>query len=172
MDEFHYWINVDEIARSLDAHDTPILLGSTPTISRCHLDEASRNPNSISGSSLSLDAKWLNPHPIRHWWSRLKANWPQAHRVAAIRVLSIEAPNRTISVGQTIKLRCRTNGDKLHSLSWSRNGQEFYRFQPFERRQQHLFFNLTGVTVDVSRRLTYLSSVIEQATNQSSLNRL
>lgn len=77
-------------------------------------------------------------------------NWPQAPRVAAIRILGIEAPNRTILVGQTIKLRCRTNGDKLHSLSWSKNGQEFYRFQPFERRQQHLFFNLTGVTVDVS----------------------
>uniref|UniRef100_A0A6G1SQ75 Ig-like domain-containing protein n=1 Tax=Aceria tosichella TaxID=561515 RepID=A0A6G1SQ75_9ACAR len=70
----------------------------------------------------------------------------------AIRLVRIEAPH-SIQAGQQLKLRClyETRGDKLQSLAWYRNGREFYRFQPFERRQPVLAFNSTGVHVDLSK---------------------
>lgn len=69
----------------------------------------------------------------------------------AIRLVRLEAPH-SIQAGQQLKLRClyETRGDKLQSLAYYRNGREFYRFQPFERRQPVLAFNSTGVHVDVS----------------------
>lgn len=72
----------------------------------------------------------------------------------AIRLIRLEAP-RSIQAGQPIRLRClyETRGDKLQSLSWYRNGREFYRFQPYERRQPIIAFNLTGIQVDVSGAL-------------------
>lgn len=72
-------------------------------------------------------------------------------QVVAIRLIRVDAPT-TIQAGQPLRLRClyETRGDKLQSLSWYRNGREFYRYQPFERRQPVLAFNLTGVNVDVS----------------------
>ena len=71
----------------------------------------------------------------------------------AIRVSRLEAP-KSVQAGQQIKLRClieATRGDRLQSLAWYKNGREFYRFQPFERRQPVLAFNLTGVNVDSMR---------------------
>jgi hypothetical protein len=72
-------------------------------------------------------------------------------KAEAIRLVRLEAPH-SIQAGQPLKLRClyETRGDKLQSLSWYRNGREFYRYQPFERRQPVLAFNSTGVQVDVS----------------------
>lgn len=82
-------------------------------------------------------------------------HWPVSSIIKpaqAIRLLRLDAP-RTVIAGQPIRLRCfyDTKGDKLQSLSWYKNGREFYRYQPFERRQPVLAFNLTGVNVDVSR---------------------
>lgn len=73
-------------------------------------------------------------------------------QVEAIRLTSLEAPT-TVSAGQTMRLRCNyeTRGDKLQSLSWYKNGREFFRYQPFERSQPILVFNLTGINVDVSK---------------------
>lgn len=70
---------------------------------------------------------------------------------SAIRLVRLEAPE-TIHAGQPIRLRClyETKGDRLQSLSWYKNGREFYRYQPFERRQPILAFNLTGFTIEVS----------------------
>lgn len=86
-----------------------------------------------------------------------KFGWPVIIRqVNAIRLIRLEAPH-SVHVGQPIRLRClyeTTRGDKLQSLSWYRNGREFYRYQPFERLQPILAFNLSGVNVDVSSQST------------------
>lgn len=80
--------------------------------------------------------------------------WPLPNIVAfaeAIRLVRVEAPN-LVEVGKPIKLRCiyELRGEKLQSLAWYKNGREFYRYQPFERRQPVLTFGLAGVNVDVS----------------------
>lgn len=84
-------------------------------------------------------------------WLRTSLNFPSQHLVEAIRLTRLDVP-QSIQVGQPLKLRClyETKGDKLQSLSWYKNGKEFYRYQPFERRQPVLAFNLSGVNVDVS----------------------
>lgn len=72
------------------------------------------------------------------------------HGVHAIRILQLDGP-RTVQEGQNLKLRCLydSKGDKLSSLSWYKDGREFFRYQPFERRQPVLAFNLSGINVDV-----------------------
>lgn len=79
--------------------------------------------------------------------------WFTSHKGAhAIKLLRIEAPERP-HAGTPVKLRCvyETKGDKLQSLSWYKDGHEFYRYQPYERTKQVLIFNQTGVTLDVSK---------------------
>lgn len=80
--------------------------------------------------------------------------WRPIAFVDAIRLLRIDSP-QSIQAGQPLKLRCLYDpkGDKLQSLSWYKNGKEFYRYQPFEQRRPVLAFNLTGVNVDVSFNL-------------------
>jgi hypothetical protein len=72
-------------------------------------------------------------------------------RVSAIRLIRLDAP-LSIQAGQPLRLRClyETKGERLQSLSWYKNGREFYRYQPFERKQPVLAFKLNGVHVDVS----------------------
>lgn len=103
-------------------------------------------------SELILEsAKWsLDLSLIRRYWHRLESGFPSLLTAYAIRVISLEVSKNPARVGQVIRLRCKTSNEKLFSLSWSKNGQEFYRFQPHEKRQPLLFFNLTGVSVDVS----------------------
>lgn len=83
--------------------------------------------------------------------------WSIIQVAEAIRLIRLDAPH-SVEAGQPIRLRClyETRGDKLQSLSWYRNGREFYRFQPFERRQPILAFNLTGIQIDVSD-ISYLN---------------
>jgi len=114
------------------------------TSKKCYPDRLLKCPGSnlmANGFLISILKRILTAKlailPIRH--------------VDAIRLLHIDAPH-TIQAGQPLRLRClyETKGDKLQSLSWYKNGREFYRYQPFERRQPVLAFNLTGVNVDVS----------------------
>lgn len=83
-------------------------------------------------------------------------------RSGAIRLVRLDAPSQIVE-GQPIKLRClhENRGDKLQSLSWSRNGREFYRYQPFERNPQlqHLYFNSSGIQPDVSFNCNNVMSI-------------
>lgn len=90
--------------------------------------------------------RW-HQHRPKPWLS-----WFMLEQAEAIRLVRIEVPH-TAQAGQTVRLRCSVDakGDKLHSLSWYKNGREFYRYQPSERRQPVLAFNTTGVQLDVSR---------------------
>ena len=76
------------------------------------------------------------------------------HYAEAVRLLRLEAP-KSVQVGQSVRMKClvETNrgGDRLQSLSWYKNGREFFRYQPYERRQPVLAFNLSGVNVDLAR---------------------
>lgn len=101
----------------------------------------------ITDAELSREGRlmsWQQNRSPAGWFSIIK-------QVAAIRLTGIEAP-RSVIVGQPIRLRClyETKGDKLQSLSWIKNGREFYRYQPSERRHPVLVFNSTGINVDVS----------------------
>lgn len=73
------------------------------------------------------------------------------NEVSAIRLVRLDAP-QSVQAGQPIILRCLADSkrDRLQSLSWYKNGREFYRYQPFDRAQPILVFNLTGINVDVS----------------------
>lgn len=67
-----------------------------------------------------------------------------------LRLVRIEVPVE-IKQGQLAALRCLYDpeNNKLQSLAWYKNGREFYRYQPYDRRPI-LVFNRTGVHVDVS----------------------
>lgn len=72
--------------------------------------------------------------------------------VGAIKLLAIDAP-KLVQAGQAISLKCLVDSrkDKLLSLSWSKNGREFYRFEPYSQAKQlYLIFNTTGINLDVS----------------------
>lgn len=88
--------------------------------------------------------------------SRFRSYYPKIVEVNAIRLIRLDVP-LSIQAGQPLRLRClfETKGEKLQSLSWYKNGREFYRYQPFERKQPVLAFKLNGVHVDVSVELCY-----------------
>lgn len=88
---------------------------------------------------------------VARFWKTL-VEQPQIILMAhAIRLIRVEAP-KSVQVGEPIRLRClyELRGEKLQSLAWYKNGREFYRYQPAERRQTVLTFSLAGVNVDVS----------------------
>lgn len=88
-------------------------------------------------------------------WQMLSTSLPSlfsfAKPVSAIRLLQIEGP-KSVQEGSSIKLRCLydSKGDKLSSLSWHKDGKEFYRHQAYDRKLPALVFNQSGINVDVS----------------------
>ena len=68
----------------------------------------------------------------------------------SIRLLEVTIPPHAIR-GQNSKLNCNYDmeGDKLYSIKWYRNGQEFYRFIPSDEPKTTVF-NGDGINVDVS----------------------
>lgn len=77
---------------------------------------------------------------------------------AEIRIARIDGP-KSISVGQPLGLKCvvQTRADKVITLSWSKDGREFYRYQPHDKRNASLAFKMDGVFVDVSTSSVVLS---------------
>ena len=70
--------------------------------------------------------------------------------------LSVRIPEY-IQRGQTADLTCSFNlgGDKLYSVKWYKDGQEFFRFMPSMDTQIEVF-PVRGVSVDVSK-LSFLN---------------
>ena len=56
--------------------------------------------------------------------------------------------------GETATLRCLYDmaGDGLYSVSWYKDGTEFYRYMPSTRQPKTTFPGVAGTNVNVSRR--------------------
>lgn len=74
-----------------------------------------------------------------------------------LRMLQLIVPKHVV-LGQNIRLECNFNLDdeKLYSVKWYKDGNEFYRYVPQEKPPA-MSFNLPGVTAIV--RLHFLSSL-------------
>jgi len=72
-------------------------------------------------------------------------------------MLQLIVPKHVV-VGENIRLECNFNLDneKLYSVKWYKDGNEFYRYEPKEKPPA-MSFNLPGVTAIV--RLHFLSSL-------------
>ena len=74
------------------------------------------------------------------------------HRSSGIKLLKVEMeiPSHVIH-GQDARLICKYDmeGDKLYSIKWYRNGNEFYRYIPSDTPDTTVF-NGHGINVDVS----------------------
>ena len=72
-----------------------------------------------------------------------------------IKLLKVEIPPHAIR-GQDARLICKYDmeGDKLYSIKWYRNGNEFYRYIPSDTPDTTVF-NGNGINVDVSVLPTY-----------------
>ena len=68
----------------------------------------------------------------------------------SIRLLNVEIPPHAVR-GQDLHMSCKYDlgGDKLYSIKWYRNGNEFYRYIPSDTPQTTIF-NGNGINVDVS----------------------
>lgn len=122
---------------------------ATPDLS---LDSGGRGLFSVP-ESVSITTEFLG-HILRpkssatrrfHWYGTVL---PVS---ADIRVIRIDGP-KSISIGQPFSLKCnvRARADKIITLSWSKDGHEFYRYQPQDKRNASLAFKMNGVSVDVS----------------------
>lgn len=79
-----------------------------------------------------------------------------------LRMLQLIVPKHVV-LGDTIRLECNFNLDKekLYSVKWYKDGNEFYRFVP-EEKPPAMSFNLPGVTAIIhnsTKRAVVLSSV-------------
>ena len=72
------------------------------------------------------------------------------HKSTGIKLLKVEIPPHAIR-GQDARLICKYDmeGDKLYSIKWYRNGNEFYRYIPSDTPDTTVF-NGNGINVDVS----------------------
>jgi len=73
------------------------------------------------------------------------------HKSTGIKLLKVEIPPHAIR-GQDARLICKYDmeGDKLYSIKWYRNGNEFYRYIPSDTPDTTVF-NGNGINVDKSQ---------------------
>ena len=67
-----------------------------------------------------------------------------------IRILGLRIPQHATK-GENVKMECMYDleSDKLYSIKWYRNGNEFYRYIPSDKPRTTIF-NRPGINVDVS----------------------
>ena len=72
---------------------------------------------------------------------------------SSIRLKKVVIPPHALR-GDDVTLQCLYDmeGDKLYSIKWYRNGNEFYRYIPTDRPSTAIFDG-NGIKVDVSNRL-------------------
>ncbi|XP_029676995.1 uncharacterized protein LOC115243866 isoform X1 [Formica exsecta] len=85
-----------------------------------------------------------------------------ARETNGLRMLQLIVPKHVV-LGQNIRLECNFNLDdeKLYSVKWYKDGNEFYRYVPQEQPPA-MAFNLPGVTAIIhnsTKRTVILSSV-------------
>lgn len=69
----------------------------------------------------------------------------------SIKLVNVSIPQHALR-GRDVKLQCQYDleGDKLYSVKWYRNGQEFYRYIPTDSPKTAIFPR-KGIFVDVSQ---------------------
>lgn len=72
-----------------------------------------------------------------------------------LRLTELKIEEHTL-VGNSTRLECKYDlqGEKLYTVKWYKDGNEFYRFLPGESPEVQLF-EVTGVHVDVSLFLLF-----------------
>ncbi|KAL6260902.1 hypothetical protein P5V15_008430 [Pogonomyrmex californicus] len=84
------------------------------------------------------------------------------HQTNGLRMLNLIVPQHVV-LGQNISLECNFNldGEKLYSVKWYKDGNEFYRFVPQEKPPVMVFVH-PGVTTNIhdsTQRTVVLRSV-------------
>lgn len=68
----------------------------------------------------------------------------------AVQMLGVKVP-AYIFMGDSVQLLCDYDMqmDKLYSVTWYKDNEEFYRYVPSSKHLKHSY-NMDGITVDVS----------------------
>lgn len=68
----------------------------------------------------------------------------------SLKMARVSVPRYTLR-GESVELLCEFDlqGDKLYSVSWYKDHDEFYRFVPSGKQTQHIY-KIDGIKVDVS----------------------
>lgn len=69
----------------------------------------------------------------------------------AVQMLGVKVP-AYIFIGDSVQLFCNYDlqMDKLYSVSWYKDNEEFYRYVPASKTQLKHSYYMDGITVDVS----------------------